>query len=69
MILCTSCQINPDQKYKKGLLSSAIFHVIFDAVQFICCHLQMIYDQSFYYLCVVAGNLCLHRKVFKSNFC
>jgi hypothetical protein len=26
----------------------------------------MIYDQSFCYLCVGAGNVCLHRNVFKS---
>jgi hypothetical protein len=49
-----------DRKYlkkKKGLLSSATFQVNFHAVQFICCDLQMIYDQSFCYLCVGAGNL------------
>jgi hypothetical protein len=44
-------------KNKKGLLSSAIFKVIFHTVQFICCDLQMIYDQSLCYLCVRAGNL------------
>jgi hypothetical protein len=33
-------------KIKKGLLSSATFQVIFHTVQFICCDLQMIYDQS-----------------------
>jgi hypothetical protein len=47
---------NPDKK-KKGLPSSATFKVIFRAVQFICCDLQIIYDQSFCYLCVGAGNL------------
>jgi hypothetical protein len=33
-------------KIKKALLSSATFQVIFHTVQFICCDLQMIYDQS-----------------------
>jgi thiosulfate reductase cytochrome b subunit len=32
----------------------------FKSVKFICYNLQMIYDQSFCYLCVGAGNLCLH---------
>jgi hypothetical protein len=41
------------------------FQVIFQAVQFICCDLQIIYDQSFCYLCVGAGHLCLHRIVFQ----
>jgi hypothetical protein len=35
-------------RMKKGLLSSATFQIIFQAVQFICCDLQMIYDQSFF---------------------
>ena len=60
------CKSNPDQKLKKkGLLSSAIFQVIFQAVQFICYDLQMIYDQSFCYLCVGAGNICLHIIFFQ----
>jgi hypothetical protein len=50
---------------KKGLLISATFQVIFQAIQCICCDLQIIYDQSFCYLCVGAGNLCLHGIVFK----
>jgi len=58
------CKSNPDQK-KGGLLSSATFQVIFQAVQFICCDLQMIYDQSLCYLCDGAGNLCIHRKKFQ----
>jgi len=33
------------------------FKVIFHAFQFICFDLQMIYDQSFCYLCVGAGIL------------
>jgi hypothetical protein len=53
------------KKKKKGLLNSATFQVIFQAVQFICCDLQIIYDQSFSYLCVGAGNLCLYRIVFQ----
>ena len=61
MILCTSClRAIQTKNEKKGLLSSVTFQVIFHAVQFICCDLQMIYDQSFCYLCVGAGNLCLH---------
>jgi hypothetical protein len=51
------------QKKGGGLLSSATFQVIFQAVQFICCDLQIIYDQSFCYLCVRVGNLCLHMIV------
>jgi hypothetical protein len=38
---------NPGEK--KGLLTSATFQVILHAFQFICCDLQMIYDQSFCY--------------------
>jgi hypothetical protein len=48
---------------RKGLLNSATFQIIFRAVQFICCDLQMIYDQSFCNLCVGAGNLCLVFQV------
>jgi hypothetical protein len=51
---------------KKGLLRSATFQVIFHTVQFICYDLQMIYDQSSCYLCVGAGNLCLHG-IFSSH--
>jgi hypothetical protein len=72
IILCTSCVLKAIQTKnkkikKKGLLSSATFQVIFQAVQFICCDLQIIYDydQSFCYLCVGAENLCLNRIVFQ----
>ena len=64
MILCTICIKAIQTKNKrKGLLNSATFQVIFHAIQFICCDLQMIYDPSFCYLCVRAGNLCLHSHV------
>ena len=44
--LCKSRQSRPKiNKIKKG---SATFQSIFQAVQFICCDLQMIYDQSFF---------------------
>ena len=47
--LCKSRQSRPKiNKINKGLLSSATFQIIFQAVQFICCDLQMIYDQSFF---------------------
>jgi len=48
------------------MLSSATFQVNVHAVRFICCDLQMMYDQSFCYLCVVAGNACLHIIFVKS---
>ena len=64
-LVVPTCKSNPDQKKRGGLLSSAKFQVIFQAVQFICCDLQMIYDQSLCYLCDGAGNLCIHRKKFQ----
>jgi hypothetical protein len=68
MILSTSCLKAIQTKSKiKGLLSSATFQVIFHAVQYLSCYLQMSYDQSFCNLCVGAGNLCLHRFFFSSH--
>jgi hypothetical protein len=62
------CKSNPDHKLKKkGLLSSAIFQVIFQAVQFICCDLQMIYDQSFCYLCV-GTSFNLFKQIFTLDY-
>jgi hypothetical protein len=37
-------------------MSAKLFFTQFN----ICCDLPMIYDQSFCYLCIGAGNLCLH---------
>jgi hypothetical protein len=51
----------------KGLLSLATFQLIFHTVQLICCDLQMIYDQSFCYLCVGAGNL-YHSLLLNNQF-